>query len=176
MKNNSCSQVILRPNTGTKWRVTFPNAHLTTESRHFSFGSSPRDKNGRSQLIFCHMRCLFCIYKYSNCLGYSANATDSSVSHNIWMDHLTNCSRVRTNQAPQNLWRPWTRPSGQEEEAASLLLPEIIIFHNLPHLNRANQVREQKQGARQALPPTPPENTRTNPYAEADESLLKESG
>ncbi len=96
------------------------------------------------------MHCLFWIYKYCNRPGYSANATDSSVSHNIWIDHLTNYSSTRSNPAPENLWRPQTRPSGQEEGTASLLLPEIIIsiiFYNFQHLNRAHQVRKQSRGS-----------------------------
>lgn len=104
------------------------------------------------------MHCLFWIYKYCNRLGYSANATDSSVSHNIWIDHLTNYRSGRSNQAPENLWRPRTWPSGQEKEAVSLLLPEIIIsiiFYNFQHLNRANQVRKQSRG--------PPSSAFTSP-------------
>ena len=120
------------------------------------------------------MHCLFWIYKYCNRRGYSANATDSSVSHNIWIDHLTNYSSVRSNQAPENLWRPRTWPSGQEEEAASLSLPEIIIsiiFYNFQHLNRANQVRKQSRGP----PSSAPASLRTA-LAEACESLPTESG
>lgn len=125
-----------------------------------------------SQWTFCHTYCLFWISKHCNCLGYGANATCSSVSHNIWIHHLTNCGSVTIKSGSgEPAETPERGLSGQEEEAAWLSMPEIIIsiiFCNFQHLNRAKPSQETKQRpARLRLPPE-------KAHSEACESLPAE--
>lgn len=127
-----------------------------------------------SQWTFCHTHCLFWISKHCNRLGYSANATCSAVSHNIWIHHLTNCGSVTIKSGSgEPAETPERGLSGQEEEAAWLSMPEIIIsiiFCNFQHLNRAKPSQETKQRpARLRLPPE-------KAHSEACESLPAERG